>query len=250
MFQEDKQPMISRVNERLRDAKSILQCCISYNEYGGYCVPLSSHHRPATQKILSGEVWEPETINYIIENCGSGDIIHAGTYFGDFIPALSRACASDAKLWAFEPNRENYRCAVMTTLINDLGNVKITNAGLGSKKGSTPMIVADNNGRALGGASHLTAEDANNNKEQQFETADIVTIDGSVPANRRISILQLDVEGYEQQALSGAIKMIGRCKPILILETLPPENWLSEHILKTGYQIVGNVHANTILTVK
>jgi FkbM family methyltransferase len=248
MVQEGKHPMVP-VTGHLRDTESILQCRIVYNEYGGYCVPLSSHHRPATQTILSGEVWEPDTINYIAKNCGSGDIIHAGTYFGDFIPALSQACAPDAKLWAFEPNRENYRCAVITILLNDLGNVQIANAGLGAQKTSTPMRIADTTGKALGGASHFTAESIHRSKEQ-FMTVDMVTIDESVPTDRHISILQLDVEEYEQQALCGAVKTIERCKPILILETLPPKEWLSEHILNRGYQIIGKVHANTILAAE
>ena len=70
------------------------------------------------------------------KNCGTGDLVHAGTYFGDFIPALSRVCAPDAKVWAFEPNPENYRCALITTTLNNLHNVEIKNAGLGSQEGS------------------------------------------------------------------------------------------------------------------
>jgi len=249
--QEDKQKATPTIIELLRETESTtLQCCISYNEHGGYCVPLSSRHRPATQKILSKEVWEPQTINYITNHCGSGDIIHAGTYFGDFIPALSHACAPDAKVWAFEPNRENYRCAVITTLINGLGNVQIANAGLGSQKGSAPMRIADNRGKSLGGASRFTNENYHNCKEQ-FITVDIVTIDEVVPANRRVSILQLDVEGHEQEALAGAIKTIRRCQPILILESLPHhQEWLSRYLFKMGYRATGEVHANTIFEIK
>ena len=95
--------------------ESILQCCISYNQYGGYCLPLSSIHRPASQTILNGKVWEEETLKFMSKHCGTGDIIHAGTYFGDFLPALSKACHTKAKVWAFEPNLENYKCAIVTT---------------------------------------------------------------------------------------------------------------------------------------
>ena len=249
MIQEGEHT-ITPVNGRLKATdEATLRCCIAYNEYGGYCVPLASRHRPATQAILSGEVWEPATINYIVRSCGSGDIIHAGTYFGDFIPALSRACASGAKLWAFEPNRENYRCAVITIQINNLGNIQLVNAGLGAQKTSIPMRVMDPTGKALGGASCFNAENSYDSRNQ-FATAHIVTVDESVPTDRHVSVLQLDVEDYEQQALNGAIKTIQRCKPILILETLPPEEWLSEHILNLGYQAIGKVHANTILAAK
>ncbi len=86
------------------EALEALKCKVSYNKYGGYCVPLSSCHRPAALKILSNDVYEPKTIEYILSNCNNGDVIHAGTYFGDFLPALAKGLASDAKIWAFEPN--------------------------------------------------------------------------------------------------------------------------------------------------
>ena len=68
----------------------VLKCKISYNKYGGYCVPLSSHYRPAAKTVLSKKVYEPDTIEYMLKNCKSGDVVHAGTYFGDFLPALSK----------------------------------------------------------------------------------------------------------------------------------------------------------------
>lgn len=84
---------------------------ISHNEYGKYCVPKSSSIRPAARKILSGEVYEPETIEFMRVNCGDGDVVHAGAYFGDFLPALSAGMSAGGKVWAFEPNFENYYCA-------------------------------------------------------------------------------------------------------------------------------------------
>ena len=62
----------------------LLQCCIAYNKYGGYCVLLSSRHRPAAKKILAGEVWEADTIEFVKSNCGDGDLVHAGTLLGRF----------------------------------------------------------------------------------------------------------------------------------------------------------------------
>jgi FkbM family methyltransferase len=233
----------------LGDNKLVLQCYVSYNKYGGYCVPKSSHYRPAPQKILSGDIWEPDTIEFMIKHAGHGDIVHAGTYFGDFIPALSQACVNGAKLWAFEPNPENYRCALITIAINNLENVNIKNAGLGEQHSSIPMRVSDESGRALGGASRLMANFDKSNQEQYVEV-DILKLDDVLPSERQISIIQLDVEGFEQAALTGAMETIKRCKPILILENLPKRVWLAENILSLGYQIAGKLHDNTFLTMK
>src|SRR4051794_31263860 len=66
----------------LGDNDLVLQCYVSYNKYGGYCVPQSSSHRGAAQAILSGGVFEVDTIEFMIKNVGHGDIVHAGTYYG------------------------------------------------------------------------------------------------------------------------------------------------------------------------
>jgi FkbM family methyltransferase len=226
------------------NSDSVLQCCIAYNKYGGYCVPLSSRHRPAAKKILAGEVWEPGTIEFLMSHCEDGDIVHAGTFFGDFLPALSQSVALGAKVWAFEPNPENYRCALITTYINGLQNImELMNAGLGERQGSLSMLTADADGRSLGGSSRIVEKSC----EESSIIVQIVTVDEIVPSDRKVSIIQLDIEGFEKPALSGALTTIRRCRPIIILETLPEESWLSENILQLGYRIVGTLHGNTVL---
>src|SRR4030042_2578699 len=36
-----------RITKFQGTSNSVLQCCIAYNAYGGYCIPLSSRHRAA-----------------------------------------------------------------------------------------------------------------------------------------------------------------------------------------------------------
>jgi FkbM family methyltransferase len=230
----------------LQYGHKVLQCCIAYNEHGGYCVPLSSRHRRAAQMVLSGRVYEVETIRFLASHCGEGDVIHAGTYFGDFLPALCRACPAQ-KLWAFEPNFENYQCALVTVLINGLQNVELLNTALGEQQGFRAMLVADSDGRALGGASRILAQ-GSENIPGRTEMVPISTIDEVVPSNRKVSIMHLDVEGYERQVLAGAVKTIQRCLPIIVLETLPEEEWLHDSILCFGYHVSQKVDANTVLT--
>jgi FkbM family methyltransferase len=228
------------------DSASVLQCQVAYNKYGGYCIPLSSRFRPTARRIISGGVWEPDTLEFLVARCGDGDIVHAGAYFGDFLPALSQAVRPGATVWAFEPNPENHRCAALTIAINDLPNVVLTNGGLGAEHGSLRMVTSDESGRSLGGASWIVPEAGSNNKERTI-AVDIVTVDEVVGRDRRVSIIQLDVQGFEQQALAGALKTIKRCKPLLVLEGMPEEAWLTENILSLGYQIERQIHANTVL---
>jgi FkbM family methyltransferase len=232
----------ARVTKYMRQDSYVLQCCVAYNRHGGYCVPLSCIQRPAVQAILAGNVWEPETIDLLASHAAGDDLVHAGTFFGDFLPAVARSRGPGAKVWAFEPNPENYRCALITAQINGLRNVELLNAGLGERRGSLPMVTTDNRGHSLGGASQIVSDAG-----QGTITVDVVTVDDSIPPDRQVSLIQLDVEYFEKQALAGALRTIRRCRPILVLENLPEELWLSEHLFPLGYRLGGQVHDNTVL---
>jgi FkbM family methyltransferase len=231
-------------------AKSVLRCCIAYNAHGGYCVPLASQHRPAAQKILAEQVYEPATIDFIAAHCGRGDVVHAGTYFGDFLPAISRACATGAQVWAFEPNEENFRCAVITCQLNGLEHVRLTRAALGEAPDQRRLVVADATGRALGGASRIlepTAASIGTVTLGTVENVDVVALDDILPAGRLVSVIQLDVEGQERSALAGAVHLVRSCLPILIVERLPPQSWLDEVLCPLGYHVDRQIHGNSVL---
>lgn len=226
------------------DGRDVMACCIGYNVHGGYCVPLSSRHRPAARRILAGQVWEPDTLAFMSAHVDGGDVVHAGTYFGDFLPALAHAGDARHRVWAFEPNPENWRCAAITIALNGLRNVSLTQAGLGAEPGCLDMEVADASGRALGGRSHIVDTAAGG----RVTPVEITTVDATVPADRHVSLLQLDVEGFEMQALVGAMGTIRRCRPTLVLENLPPRRWLEDHLLALGYREAGRLHRNRVLT--
>ena len=231
--------------EALRN--EVLNVSIAYNKYGGYCTPLSNQHRTLNQKFLMGDVFEPETIEYMMKHAGEGDIVHAGTFFGDFLPALSKAIHKDGHIWAFEPNSENYRCAQITMILNGISNVHLINSGLGEESSKANMLVKDSKGRGLGGSSKVIVSE---NEKTVTETVNIVSLDEVIPQDRLISILQLDVEGYEEQALKGAMKTIERCRPILILEDdhhVTRGTWFKNNILPLGYKVSGKLHYNALL---
>ncbi len=219
---------------------------VAYNKYGGYFTPISSQQRPAVQEVLKGSVYEPETIKFMREHCGDGDIIHAGTFFGDFLPGLSTALSPKAKVWAFEPSHENFRCAQITKQINKLQNVELINCGLGEMKSVVSMLVATEDGTNLGGASMIVEEDS----KGKLIDIEISRIDDMVPVDRHVSILQLDVEGFEKEALAGGSELIKRCSPILILEDnndIIKTEWFEDNILSLGYNVTRTLHENTVL---
>jgi len=215
------------------------------NAYGRYCVPRASRERPAAATVLKGKVWEKRLIEMMRGNCGTGDVVHAGTYFGDFLPGIAQALAPGARLWAFEPSRENHACAEHTIALNGLSNVTLTHAALSAGAGSATLRTAMADGRALGGSSAIVQGERGGHRH---ETVPVVALDDVVPHGRTVALLQLDVEEHEQKALRGARKLLARCRPLLVLETLPNAAFLSRHISSLGYRQIGTVHGNMVLT--
>ncbi len=226
----------------------VLDACIAHNHFGAYCVPWHLRKRPAARKVFAGTAYEEATINLMVGECNEGDMVHAGTFFGDFLPALSRGVESGAAIWAFEPNRESFRCADLTCRLNNLNNVQLEHAGLGAEMSELAIRIADEGGRRLGGKSHLLAE-SYEDQAAGVEQVRVVTVDEAVPAERSVSVVQLDVEGFETQALAGAMGTITRCRPLIILETLPPQNWIDENLVPLGYHMAEMVDRNFVFRI-
>jgi FkbM family methyltransferase len=213
------------------------------NRHGSYWVPRSALHRPAARMILGARVWESDTLDLLRSVDPASDVVHAGTFFGDFIPALACTRRAGALVWAFEPNRESYECALVTIALNQLENVILNHAGLHQESTTMLLATTDAKGRPLGGASHLVGDLTTG---VSGEEVNLMAIDEVVSGDRRVGVIQLDVEGHEQAALAGAMHTIERCRPLIVLET-PPESWIAEHLEPLGYRIAGAVDANTVL---
>ena len=220
---------------------------IASNLHGRYCVPASSSHRPAAATILDGKVWEAETIAFLTAHCADGDIVHAGTYFGDFLPALSAGVAPGAHVWAFEPSAEHFQCAEATLGLNDIENVTLAHAALGEAAGTALLRIGAAGKPPRGGASAIKRR---RRPGRIYEEVRVVTIDEAVPLDGRVSIIQLDVEQYEQQALAGGLSTIRRCRPVLVLENLPTDpSWFEEHVLGLGYAKIAELDRNIAFDV-
>jgi len=226
----------------------VLRCVIAYNGHGGYCVPRNSIHRPCAQTILGGGVFEPPTVAALELHGRLGDIVHAGTYFGDMLPAAARACGETGLVWACEPNRENFRCAAITVAINRLSNVRLHHGALGDRSGKATVMVRSPAGESLGGRSRVVEPDTA--PAATTEQVPMLRIDDLVPADRFVALIQLDVERHERQALDGAMTTIRRCLPAIIVETLPDDVWLAANLGPLGYRQEGKVGPNTLLVAR
>lgn len=101
-------------------------------------------------------------------------------------------------------------------------------------------------GVALGGMSRITDTSFTpTDRPEDYEDVTTVRLDDVLPQDADVGILQLDVEGFEEPALTGALGTIARCRTILILETVP-DGFITSSLTPLGYERAGSVCGNTI----
>ena len=202
------------------------------NINGKYIIPRIYAHSRSARFFLCREVYESETINYIKKNFNyNGDIIHAGCYWGDHLPALSKIIGKNLYVHAFEPNDLSFKYAKKNIKLNNLFNVVIKNCALGEKKKSMLLKVLDEKGNILGGMTRID-ESKNFEISEKKHKIEIETLDSLIPVNTAISIIFLDVESYEENVLQGAVNILKRYRPILILEHFDKKKF-EKSIIKT-----------------
>ena len=100
----------------------------------------------------------------------------------------------------FEPERQNYGCLLKN--IENRSNILPSCAALGDSRGLCGIEPCEYNN----GASYVT-----DGRDVPVVAIDELGLDAC-------NLIQLDVEGYEAKALTGASQTINRCKPVIMVE--------------------------------
>lgn len=193
-----------------------------------FFVPKYAIHRPAVRNLFDGKLYEPKTHEFVKDFCSEfeGSIVHAGTFFGDMIPNFSKYVSGN--VYAFEPVFENYVLAKLCLDANNLLNVILINAALSEKLTNLLIQTEEDGGKHAGGASMI----ANKGKICAAINIDRLALDDLI-------LIQLDVEGHERVALSGAVQTIQRNRPVIAIED--NDDNCADFLGELGYQSIGSI---------
>lgn len=164
----------------------------------GWVVPNISNNRTLEYSVKE---WANK-YKYILSLCqNKRTVVQAGGNIGVFPYHLSFYFD---KVITYEPIYKNYEALVLNTTIRD--NITIFNAGLGSRIS----------------AAKIKAEQPNNSGAIQLEYTEeigsIHTTSLDLQDIKDLDLLWLDVEGFEVEALKGALDTINKNKPIIVVE--------------------------------
>lgn len=129
------------------------------------------------------------------------------------IPLARRSVATGARLWAFEPHPNNHPWLRGNIRINGLESAVTVHAiALGDEPGTVTMDLGEAGLPGGGGNSAIAVDPA-----AIGVNVPIIALD-SIPRTARVSVIKIDVEGYELRALRGARRLIEQDRPVIFGE--------------------------------
>lgn len=205
-----------------------------------YFVPRYGAHRQVAKQILRRRYAAPELHHFVetVMTRRPGSMVHAGTFFGDMLPSFSRK--TTGLVYAFEPVLENYLLAREVTVENELRNVMLLHAGLGAGP-AIAMIETLRPGRVHRGGSSKVITDPT---RRSFSPQPITLLSIDQFAIGDLTLIQLDVEGYELAVLQGAVETIKNHQPVIVVED--DRRNCSDFLNTLGYSLVAHLGRDQI----
>lgn len=154
----------------------------------------------------------------VLQQVNGKAIIDGGAYIGDTIH-LFRRLFSQSQIYSFEPVKKTFE--TLSKIYQQdaaVGTVTPINKGLGSKSGTLSINRYPQSNDAL--ASMVV------DYKKEHELVEVTTIDEEVKArNLEVGLIKLNVEGFETEAIKGALQTIREQKPLLVISVgmLPQE---------------------------
>ena len=143
-----------------------------------------------SDKLILLETWK--TDSYINEafNIKKDDVVvDIGANIGAF-SILAAKNASNGKVFAYEPNKENYGLLLKNKALNNSNNLFISNSAIARKKGRINLFISKLN---YGAHSIYETESKNSIKVDSITLKDIFAMNNL----RKIDYLKIDAEGAE-----------------------------------------------------
>jgi FkbM family methyltransferase len=213
---------------------------LSLSNGGRFVLPRQAHMAWA---IAFRGAYDPECQALVNQYIQPGTLVlDIGASLGLWtVPLGQQARAVGARVWAFEPHPNNHPWLHRNVTINDLTpTVTIHETALGDQVGTVVMNTGEAGHPGAGGNTAVAV-----GLQAKGACVPIAMLD-SFSRDARVSVIKIDVEGYELHVLRGARQLMAKDRPVIFGEF--NRIWLDERgedllsfldeIRASGYEVL------------
>ena len=235
-------PKLSDVGGRLRTRYfKEMTAAHAIPTVGGLSVLLEPGDELSRAVFVTG-FYEPESMAAIRSVLPKGGVfVDVGAHCGMFTLLASSLVGPKGKVLAFEPSRREHERLVANIELNKLTNVITSTSAVADAAGEARLLIAE-----AGHAGHNTTSKRFAYPAVRLAeavTVPTVTLDEAFAQHGldRCDVIKMDIEGGELPALKGAVGILAKFRPTLVLETFEKAmaanetstgaltGWLAEH---------------------
>jgi FkbM family methyltransferase len=164
-----------------------------------------------SEQIRSRGIWEAEESRLLMSLLGQGQtFVDVGANIGYFTMLGSALVGSAGKVYAFEPDPDNFRLLVENCQLNKLSNVACEEVALSDRNGLGTLYLSDDN---LGDHMIYAADG-----ERRACAIRLLKGDEYFSGRRGgIDVVKVDVQGAEYDVLQGMASVLNNALPALTL---------------------------------
>jgi FkbM family methyltransferase len=141
-------------------------------------------------------------------------VVDVGAHIGTYAVPLAKAFPN-IEVHAFEPNPHAITRLYRNLSLNNVNNIHVHEAGVGASSGMMKLYAYK--GKDMGLSSFL--EHFRPTEESEEISVKVVTLDDVlVNPSYKIGLIKIDVQGFEQDVLRGAEKLIDTHRPFIFFE--------------------------------
>jgi FkbM family methyltransferase len=162
---------------------------------------------------------EIKIIKFLIKNFKDDDIFYdIGANYG-FYTLLAQEFITKGEIHAFEPNPKIFKLLRESARLDIFKNTFLNEVALSDKAGETDFFDREIS-RHSGGSSLIKLQYFLKYKVIKVKTT---ILDDYILNHKPPTIMKIDVEGGESLVLKGALKLLKKYSPIIIMEFLPDD---------------------------
>ena len=194
---------------------------------GKYFLPKYAYRDVIKKEIVKNTIFDEEVFElskkFVKPNTAVLDI---GANYGQMSILYSKLF-SDTVVYSFEASIFIFNILKKNIELNSK-NIKIFNYVVSDKSGEEYLVLPDIKKYRAYGAVDV---EFSNNREKTYEKKTLIKRIDDVEFEKKISLIKIDIEGYDLKALKGSIDTIRKHQPVIIFEYNP------EHEEKMKYKL-------------